>query len=144
MKVFVTDRANKGLEIVAGKYQFIDGMMAVTAEDAELLAPILCRFYGCTLEDVSADAYNQAKDRMDPAFLESQKKAAEAVGADAPVKAMVESIKTSGDPNHTGTLTNVPYVEGDAEEQAQESTAGAVNKDADPKVVHDQKVVNKA
>lgn len=137
-KIFVTNRANKGLEIVAGKYQFIDGVMPASDQDAALLEPILCRFYGCTLEDGDSAEYEKAKDRMDPALLASQTKAAELVGADAPVKAMVAAGKAAGDPNVTGTFSGdqVALKTSDVE-----GVSTAADNDPDPKNVTNQKIV---
>jgi hypothetical protein len=134
-KVFVTSRATKGLEIVAGKYQFFDGMMKVSDSDAELLAPILCRFYGCTIEEASEEELNASKERVDPALVASQTRATESGSQAYVVDSMIAAGKAAGDPNVTGTFSGPAVRIGD--EIAQNTAPGG---DADPKNVTDQSV----
>lgn len=139
MKMFVTDRKNKGLEIVAGKYQFIDGMMPVSDTDARLLEPILCRYYGCTIEDVSDKAYLDAQANMDPSLLAGQTRASEGNSQAYVVDAMIAAGEAAGDPNVTGTLGGPAVRIG--EEPSLNTAPGA---SSDPKEVTDQSIGNEA
>jgi hypothetical protein len=124
-KMFVTDRNKKGQEIVAGKYLFVDGLLAVSDADAELIAPILCRFYGCTLETVDERAA-EVLDNLDPSLAAETTKATEGGSQSYVVDAMIEAGKNAGDPNVTGTLTSTANVV-----EADTAAAAATAADAD-------------
>lgn len=138
-KMFVTNRANKGLEIVAGKYQFFDGMMQVSDSDAELLEPILVRYYGCTLEDADSKALKSAKENVDPSLIASQTRASESGSQGYVVDAMIAAGEAAGDPNVTGTLGGPAVRVGD--EMALNTAPDA---DSDPKNVTNQDIKNES
>lgn len=104
-KVFVTDRKNKGLEVVAGKYNFIDGIMPVSDSDAVLLEPILTRYYGATLEDVASRTVEDLDETVDSSILAAQTRAAELAGSGFSTDAAVAAGKAAGDPSVTGTVS---------------------------------------
>lgn len=98
-KIFVTNRENQGREIVANKYVFFDGEMKVSDHEAELLAPILTRFYGCTLEDGPDEALPEGVSE-EPTLLstqtmsekaQSQTQGEAAATADAPAEDKADS-----------------------------------------------------
>lgn len=141
-KKFVTDRAINGLEIVAGKYQFINGVMEVSDTDAEKLAPILTKFYGCRIEEGGGSEYQDGVDSMPDGLLASQTLAAERVGHAAAVEAMMRHGEEAGDPRNVGTLSGQGRIVGP---NASLATAPITDpKDADPKILTPQSVANEA
>lgn len=145
-KIFVTSRANKGLEVVAGKYQFIDGVFAPNDADFDKLEPILTRFYGVTVEDNDRGEYEKAVENYDPAILAQQTKAAEESGMAASTEAALAAGEAAGDPNVTGTLSPGSQTERVANRDDLAGAAAAAGqpasgdpKQVDPKV--DPKVV---
>lgn len=135
-KIFVTNRANKGLEVVAGKYQFLNGEFPASDEDAEKLEPILCRFYGCTIEDGDSSNYDEAAESIS-VILASQAVAAENSGMAAAVEANIAAGEAAGDPNNIGTLSGPAFRLGD---ELALNTSG--DNDPDPKNVSNQNISN--
>ena len=106
-KIFVTNRANKGLEIVAGKYQFIDGVFVPDSdEDFVKIEPLLTRFYGVSVEDNDRGEYDKAKENFDPVLLASQTRASAESGNAMSTEAAIAAGEAAGDPNVTGTLSD--------------------------------------
>jgi hypothetical protein len=72
-KTFVTNRENKGQEVILGKYVFTDGVMVIPAdEDAAKMAPLLINFYGVTMEDGPAAEEAETTDVTNPSLEKSQ------------------------------------------------------------------------
>ena len=105
-KIFVTDRKNVGLEVIAGKYQFINGVFTPdNDDDFAKIEPLLTRFYGVTVEDNDRNEYEKAKEDFDPVLLALQTKAASESGNAMSTEAAIAAGEAAGDPNVTGTFS---------------------------------------
>ena len=61
-KFKLTGRNAGATVLINNRYDFVDGELAVSNNDAALIAPILCGYYGCVLE-----ATDEAEEIKEPA-----------------------------------------------------------------------------
>ena len=90
--------------LINNRYDFVDGELTVSKNDATLIEPILCGYYGCVLEDT-----DEAEEIKEPASTSLEKTV---TSPDAQVNAttgLAEDIQTNsagGEPSAASSATS--------------------------------------
>ena len=106
--------------LINNRYDFVDGELTVSKNDATLIEPILCGYYGCVLEDT-----DEAEEIKEPASTSLEKSV---TSPDAQVNAptgLAEDIQTNsagGEPSAASSAASSASAASKASKASKAST----------------------
>lgn len=119
-KFKLTGDSARATVLINNRYDFVDGELTVSKNDATLIEPILCGYYGCVLEDT-----DEAEEIKEPASTSLEKTV---TSPDAQVNAptgLAEDIQTNsagGEPSAASSAASSASAASKASKASKAST----------------------